>query len=93
MGGWRVDRLVDCHNDNSAIGRLLDDGIERLAIGRIDDDDIRAGRDQIANVGDLLRGSAIAVGENDFGNLAGRKGLGLDRADHLLTPAIANEGV
>ena len=93
IGGWSVDRLVDRHNDNSAIGRLLDDGIKRLAIGRVDDDDIRAGRDQIADVGDLLRRSAVAVGENDFGNLARREGLGLDRADHLLTPAVANEGV
>ena len=38
-------------------------------------------------------GPAIAVGENDFGDLARRERFGLDRADHLLTPAIADEGI
>jgi hypothetical protein len=83
--------LVDGDDYDVPIGRLLDHRIKRFAVGRIDDDDVDAGRDEIAQIGDLLRWSTVAVGQNDLGNLTRRQGLGLDRADHFLTPTVADE--
>jgi hypothetical protein len=37
-----------------------------FAIGRVDDDDVRASRDKIADVGDLFRRAAIAIGTITF---------------------------
>ena len=46
--------MVDGDNYDVPIGRLLDHRIKRFAVGRIDNDDVDAGRDEIAQIGDLL---------------------------------------
>ena len=89
----RGNRLIDRDHHDALVRRLLDDGVQRFAIGRIDDDDVRASRDEIADVGDLLRRTAIAVGDNDLRDLARRFRLGLDRADHLFAPAVADQRI
>src|SRR6516225_11183631 len=66
IGRWGVNRLIDGDNYDVPIGRLLDHRIKRFAVGRVDNDDIDARRDEIAQIGDLLRWSTVAVGQNDL---------------------------
>ena len=47
------------------------------------------GADQVADVLELAGGVGVAVRDVELGDLAGSERLRLDRADHLLTPAIA----
>ena len=62
-------------------------------IGRVDDDGVDAGVDQVADVLELAGGVGVAVGDVERVDLARGERLGLDRADHLLAPAVALHGV
>src|SRR5215471_20365029 len=90
IGRGGVNCLVHSDNYDVPVGGLLDHRIKRFAIGRINNDDVDAGRDEIAQIGDLLRWSTVAVGQNDLGYLTRCQGLGLDRADHFLAPTVAD---
>ena len=90
IGFRRADRLVRRDDDDPLVRRRLDDAVQRLLVGRIDDDGVDAGRNQRAQVGDLLGRSGFAIGENDLRNQAGGERLRLDRADELFAPAIAD---
>ena len=93
VGALGGDRLVDGDDDDALGDRLLDDRVELLAVGRVDDDRVDALRDEVLEVLDLLGRAAVAGDGDDFADLAAGERLGLDRADHLLPPAVAGEGV
>ena len=93
VGLGRGDRLVDGHDDDVAGGGLLDDRVEGLTVGRVDDDRVRTRRDQVADAGDLRAGVAVDVVDEHLVDLPRGEGLSLHRADHLLAPAVAHEGV
>ena len=93
IGLRRRDGLIDGDHNDALVSRLLDDGVERLAVARVDDDDVGAGGNQVADVGDLLGGTAVAVGDDHLGDHARSLRLGLDRADHFLAPTIADQRV
>ena len=68
-------------------------GVDAGRIGRVDDDGVDAGADQVADVLELAGRIGVAVRDVELGDLAGGERLRLDRADHLLAPAIALHGV
>ena len=71
----------------------LSAGLDAGRVGRVDDDGVDAGADQVADVLELAGGVGVAVGDVERGDLAGGERLRLDRADHLLAPAVALHGV
>ena len=84
------DGLVRRDDDDPLVGRRFDDSVQGLLIGRVDDDRVDAGRNQRAQIRDLLGRARFAIGKNDFRNQAGRKRLGFDRANELLAPAVSD---
>ena len=70
VGLRRRDRLVDRDHHDPLVRRLLDDWVQRFAIGGVDDDDVRASRNEVADVSDLFRRTAIAVGDDNLRDLA-----------------------
>ena len=85
--------MVRRNDDDPLVGRRLDDAVERFFVRRVYDDRVDAGRDQRAQVRDLLGRPRFAIGENDLRNQARGEGLGFDRADELLAPAVSDMSV
>ena len=92
-GAFGSDRLVDGDDDDALGDGLFDDRVELLAVGRVDDDRVDALGDEVLQVLDLLRRTAVARDGDDLADLTTGERLGLDRADHLLPPAVAGERV
>ncbi len=90
---WLVDGLVDGDDDDAGVGRLLERGADAGRVGRVDDDRVDAGGDEVAEVLELAAASVFAMRDVERGDLAGGERLRLDRADHLLAPAVALHGV
>ena len=88
-----ADGLVRRNDDDPLVGCRLDDAVERFFVRRVYDDRVDAGRNQRAQVRDLLGRPRFAIGENDFRNQARSEGLGFDRADELFAPAISDMSV
>src|SRR6202022_1368949 len=57
------DRLVNGHHDDTLGRRFLDHRVERVAVRRVEDDGVDARGDQVAEIGDLFRRTAVAVGD------------------------------
>ena len=93
VGAFGGHGLVDGDDDDALGDRLLDHRVELLAVGRVDDDGVHALRDEVLEVLDLLRRSAVAGDGDDLADLPAGERLRLDRADHLLTPTVAGERV
>src|SRR4029453_19265803 len=85
--------LVDGHDHDLLLGRLLDHRVELLPVRGVDDDGVDPLGDQVLEVLDLLGRAAVLGDGDDLADLATGQGLGLDRADHLLAPAVAGQGV
>ena len=88
-----ADGLVRRNDDDPLVGCLLDDAVERLFVRRVYDDCIDAGRNQGAQVRDLLGRLRFAIGQNDLRNQARCERFGFDRADEFLAPAIADMSI
>src|SRR4029450_3297343 len=87
------DRLVDGDDHDLLLGGLLDHRVELLPVRRVHDDGVGALGDEVLEVLDLLGRAAVLGDGDDLADLAAGQGLGLDRADHLLAPAVAGQGV
>ena len=93
VGGRLGDRLVDGDDDDALPVASFERGVDAGWIGRVDDDGVDPGADQVADVLELAGRIGVAMGDVELGDLAGGERLRLDRADHLLAPAIALHGV
>ena len=93
VGAFGRNRLVDGDDDDTLRYRRFDHRVQALTVGRVEDDRVNTLRDQPLQVGDLFGRAAVAVDNNDAVDKPARRRLGLDRTDHLLAPAVADERV
>ena len=93
IGALGRNRLVD-RDDHDPLGdSRLDDRVQPLTVGRVEDDGIHPLGDKPLQVGDLFGRAAVAVDDDHFVDKPAGGRLGLDGADHLLAPAVADQGI
>jgi hypothetical protein len=93
VGAFSANGLIDSDDDNALLNGRLDDGVQAFAVGGVEDDGIDTLGNETFQVSDLFGGATIAVDDDHLVHQAASGGFGLDGADHLLAPAIADEGV
>ena len=76
--------MGDCRFDHS---------VQAFTVRRVEDNGIHTLGDQALKICDLLGRAAIAIDDDDSIDKPAHRSLGLDGADHLFAPSVANEGI
>src|SRR3954451_14593748 len=87
------DGLVDRDDGDALVERLLDRRVDGVRADGVDDDRVDALGDEVADVLELAGSVGVPMRHGELADLARGGSLRLDRADHLLAPAVALNGV